>query len=398
MEHGVHDERDDTPRANGAAMRDRSPIRVVLVGPSMDILGGQAVQVTRLLRRLRELDGIEVGFLPVNPRLPGPLRLLQRIKYVRTVATSIAYGISLLKGLRRYDVVHAFSASYTSYLLAPLPAMIVGKLYRKRVVLNYRSGEASDHLARSPRAVRTMRLADEIVVPSGYLVRVFAEFALHARAILNFVEMDGIEHHERASIRPVFLSNRNLEPLYNVACTLRAFAIIQREEPDARLTVVGDGSERGALESLARDLQLRNVEFAGKVPPDQMRVFYTAADVYLNSPNIDNMPNSVIEAFASGIPVVTTNAGGIPFIVTHGETGFMVACNDHEALARHALALVRTPALARTVASRAREVALARYVWEAVAAEWESLYRGLLHRNGNVAASTASSTALTGHP
>ena len=94
MEPGVHDVREDTPLANEAAMRDQSPIRVVLVGPSMDILGGQAVQVTRLLRRLRELNGIEVGFLPVNPRLPGPLRLLQQIKYVRTVATSIAYGLA----------------------------------------------------------------------------------------------------------------------------------------------------------------------------------------------------------------------------------------------------------------------------------------------------------------
>ena len=164
----------------------------------MDILGGQAVQVTRLLRRLRELDGIEVSFLAVNPRLPGPLRLLQRIKDLRTIATSIVYGLSLLKNIRTSDVVHAFSASYTSYLLAPLPAMLVAKLYGKRIVLNYRSGEASDHLARSSFAVRTMRLADEIVVPSGYLVEVFAQFGLHARAILNFVDLDNLDYRERA--------------------------------------------------------------------------------------------------------------------------------------------------------------------------------------------------------
>src|SRR5205085_2222029 len=70
---------------------ERKKISVVLVGPSMDILGGQAVQVTRLLRRLRELEGFDVEFLAVNPRLPGFLRVLQRIKYVRTVVTSIAY-------------------------------------------------------------------------------------------------------------------------------------------------------------------------------------------------------------------------------------------------------------------------------------------------------------------
>ena len=376
--------------------RALATIRVCLVGPSMDILGGQAVQVTRLLRRLRELNGIEVDFLPVNPRLPGPLRLLQRIKYVRTITTSIVYFASLLTRLRKYDVIHAFSASYTSYLLAPLPAMIVARLYGKRIVLNYRSGEAPDHLARSPLAVRTMRLADEIVVPSAYLVAVFAQFGLGARAILNFVDLDALDHRERTQIQPVFLSNRNLEPLYNVACTLRAFAIVQQQATDAKLTVVGDGSERGALEALTRELSLRNVEFVGKVPPQRMREFYRAADVYLNSPNIDNMPNSIIEAFASGLPVVTTNAGGIPFIVTDGETGFMVACNDHEGLARRALELLRNPALAHEVAARAHDICLRRYVWNAVAAEWERLYRGLVQHRGIAAAHAVSPVARRG--
>ena len=352
-------------------------IRICLVGPSMDIVGGQAVQVTRLLRRLRECDGLDVDFLPVNPRLPGPFRMLQRVKFIRTIATSIAYGASLLHRVRRYDVIHAFSASYTSYLLAPLPALLVARLFGKRIVLNYRSGEANDHLRRSPLARWTMRLADEIVVPSGYLVGVFAQFGLTARAIVNFVDLDRIDHRVRTTIRPIFLSNRNLEPLYNVACTVRAFAIIQRDQPDARLTIVGDGSERAALERLARQLALRNVTFVGKVAPERMREFYDAADVYLNSPAIDNMPNSIIEAYAAGIPVVTTNAGGIPYVVTHADTGFMVESDDHEGMARCALELIHVPERA-LVAVRARDVCLRRYVWPAVAAEWERLYRGLI--------------------
>ena len=122
------------------------PLRVLLVGPSLDILGGQAVQAARLHERLREIPGLAVDFLPVNPRLPGPLRRLQQVRYVRTVATSAAYLASLLRRVPRYDVVHAFSASYTSYLLAPLPALAVAKLFGRRTVLNYRSGEADASL------------------------------------------------------------------------------------------------------------------------------------------------------------------------------------------------------------------------------------------------------------
>src|SRR5215207_5017779 len=333
-------------------------VRVLLVGPSLDILGGQAVQAARLLAHLRGVPGLEVGFLPVNPRLPGPLHALQRVKYVRTIVTSIAYVASLLRQVPRWDVVHAFSASYWSFLLAPLPAMVVGKLYGKRVVLNYRSGEADDHLRRSPRvAVPAMRrLADAIAVPSGYLVDVFARFGLRARSIFNFVDIDRIPYRERPSPpRPHFLSNRNFEPMYNVAAVLRAFARVQAEVPEARLTVAGYGSQDAALRALARELALRDVEFTGRVSPEAMPALYDAADVYLNAPDIDNMPNSVIEAYAAGLPVVTTDAGGIPYIVHDGETGLMVPSGDDAALAAAALRLLREPDLARRLAARARD-------------------------------------------
>src|SRR5258708_3565189 len=82
------------------------PLRVLIVAPSMDILGGQAVQAARLMKRLREEPSLEIGFLPINPRLPGILRKLQSIKYVRTVVTSMMYCATLLARVGQYDVVH----------------------------------------------------------------------------------------------------------------------------------------------------------------------------------------------------------------------------------------------------------------------------------------------------
>lgn len=356
------------------------PVRVCLVGPSLDILGGQAIQLERLRKRLEELPGIEVSFIPVNPRLPGPLRLLQRIKYVRTVFTSAAYLASLLVKLWKVDVVHAFSASYWSFLLAPVPAMIVSRLYRKPVILNYRSGEAADHLATWRTAVPLMRLAARIVTPSGYLVDVFARHGLHAQSIFNFVEIDTIPWRERPRPQPVFFSNRNLEPMYNVECTLRAFGLIRERYPLARLVVAGDGSQRAHLERVAASLGLDGVTFTGKVAPPEMARLYDAADIYLNSPDIDNMPNSVIESFAAGLPVVTTDAGGIPFIVRHESNGLMVRCGDHQAMAEAALRLLDEPELPLRLARQARQEVLDRYVWPAVSPQWRSLYTDLAAR------------------
>ena len=364
-------------------------VRVCLVAPSMDIIGGQSVQARLLLERLRDSTGVSVSLLPINPRLPRGLRWLQRIKYVRTVATSIAYVASLLRRLPSCDVVHAFSASYWSFLLAPLPAMLIGRLFGKCVVLNYHSGQAEDHLTRWGAIVLpAMRLAHEIVVPSPYLVSVFGRFGLHAKALPNFVETEQLHFRSRAPLRPAFLANRNFEPHYNVSCVLRAFALVQERMPDASIVVAGDGSERDLLRDLARDLRLRNVEFTGPVSPERMPQLYDRCDIYINASDIDNMPLSILEAFASGLPVVTTDAGGIPFVVTNESTALMVSRGDHRALADAALRLLADDALAQRLISNGRAECDTRYTWRAVRSQWEEFYQAIGGDNG-VAADVA---------
>ena len=361
------------------AANGTGPVRVCLVAPSLAILGGQAVAAQRLLERLRMVPGLEVDFLPHDPRTNALLRQLQRVKYVRTVATSIAYVESLLRRLPRYDVVHVFSASYWSFLLAPTPAILIGKAFGKRVVVNYRSGEAQDHLTRWPKtSIPTLQRADAVATPSDYLVDVFARFGIRAESIHNFVDPEAVRYRQRDVLRPVFLSNRNFQRLYNVPCVLRAFAQIQTQRPDARLIVVGNGPERERVHALARELALRNVEFAGAVQPTEMGRYYDEADVYLNASDIDNMPNSIIESFACGLPVVTTRAGGIPYIVEHERNGLLVDCGDHRALANAALRLLDEPALAHRLIDEGLSDVERLYTWEAVGERWAALYRRLV--------------------
>jgi glycosyltransferase involved in cell wall biosynthesis len=353
------------------------PLRVLIVAPSLDILGGQAVQAERLINHLRAEPSLEIGFLPINPRLPGILRKLQAVKYLRTVVTSIMYVATLLAQVRRYDVVHTFSASYFSFVLAPTPAILIAKLFGKKVLLNYHSGEADDHLTRWSRsAIPTIRLADQIAVPSEYLVSVFARHGLRARAIFNIIGTETFRFRERRPLRPLFLSNRNLELHYGVDRVLRAFALIQQRIPEARLKVAGDGSQRRSLEQLAGALELRQVEFSGQIDQDKIFGQYDAADIYLNGSEIDNQPLSLLEAFACGLPVITTDAGGIPGIVSHERTGLMVQCGDCEGLAREALRLLKDQSLAERLTREAR-LECQRYSWEAVRTQWLELYEEL---------------------
>lgn len=365
--------------------KEEKPIRLLLVAPALRILGGQAVQANYLLQHLKREPGFEVNFVPHNPSLPGPLKLLQKIRYVRTLVTSFVYCLNLLIKIPQHDVVHTFSASYLSFLLAPTPAILIARLFGKKVILNYRSGEAEDHLRTWPRtSLPIMRLADELIVPSQYLIDVFAKFGLRATAVANIIDPNRFRFHERKPLLPIFFSNRNLYPLYNVACIVRAFAKIQQRFPEARLIIAGDGSQRPSLEALARELKLQNVEFRGRVAPNRMHELEDQVHIYLNSSNIDNMPGSILESFASGMPVITTSAGGIKCIVTHEKTGILVPKNDHEAMASWAIKLLEAPDFAAEIARNAYEECTA-YTWEAVRPSWLAAYARLAGRDDCVA-------------
>ena len=368
-------------------------LRVAIVVASLRILGGQAVQAQRMIDGWRTDPAIDAWIVPVNPVPPPPIDRLLRMKYVRTLVTQLWYWPLLFRELRRADLVHIFSASYSSFLLAPLPAVVVARLLGKPILLNYHSGEAPDHLRRSWIARRILlRHVDLNVVPSPFLRGVLASFGIEAEVVHNTIDLREFSYRVRKPLAPRLLSTRNFEPLYNVACVLRAFARVQAHHPDASLVLVGSGSQDAALRSLASALKLRRVTFAGSVPPSQIARFYADADLYVQSPSIDNMPLSVLEAFASGLPVVSTGVGGVPTILTHGVHGLLAPDDDDAALAAHVLHLLADPDEARRMAAAAHESCL-QYGWPAVREGWLAAYRAVM-RGGRAprAAGTCSTS------
>jgi glycosyltransferase involved in cell wall biosynthesis len=377
-----------------SAMSERIRIKVALIAPSLRILGGQAVQADRLLSAWRNDPDVDAWLVPVNPDLPAPLSGLQRIKYVRTVTTELIYLPLLVREIARADVVHVFSASYSSFLLAPLPAILVARALGKPVVLNYRSGEAADHLRRSAVARKTLRTVDRNIVPSRYLVEVFRAFDIDAAVVPNIVDLERFRFRERDPLRPRLLSTRNFDALYNVAATIRAFKIVQHRWPDASLTLVGGGAEEASLRALVAQLGLRHVTFAGRAAPETMAHYYAENDIYVQSPNIDNMPTSVLEAFASGAPVVSTEAGGVPAILTHGVHGLLAPLADFEALGQHILRLLAAPDYARTLA-RAALATCEGCTWPKVRDQWLRAYRSVLPAGaGSITENTQNAAPL----
>lgn len=350
------------------------PIRVLLIAPSLHILGGQAVQGQRLIHWVSERPEVEIGFQPINPKLPGFLIHLQDIKFLRTVITLSLYFGMLAARVWRYDILHVFSASYWSYNLGTLPALFFAKLYGKKIILNYRDGQCEDHLTNWPMAVPTVKMMNRVVTPSGYLVEVFSRFGIKADHISNVIDMEPFHYRQRGKLRPVILHNRILDTLYNIQCTLRAFKRILERYPEASLTLAHDGPSHGLLEEYARSIGLCNYKFIGKVPYPKVPDLYDAHDIYITTPDTDCFPGSLLECYASGLPVIATKAGGIPYIAENERTALLVEKDDDAAVAECVFRLLEDPELGARLTSNAYESAKG-YLGPRIRDQWVELYQ-----------------------
>jgi glycosyltransferase involved in cell wall biosynthesis len=348
--------------------------RIALVAASLEIIGGQAIQARLLAEELRN-EGYEVSFIPIDPHFPTGLQWLRRYPYARTLLNQALYLPSLLR-LRRADVAHVFSASYWSFLLSPLPAILAGRTLGKRIVLNYHSGEAGDHLGSWGIFVHPwLRLVDEIVVPSEYLRNVFARHAHRTRVIRNVVDTSRFQYRGRVPLRPRLLSTRNLESHYRVDNTIEAFALLKAKYSEATLTIAGYGSEEDRLRWRAISLGIDGIRFVGRVEPPAMPNLYEEADIFVNSSVVDNQPVSVLEAFAAGLPVVSTGTGDIAGMVRDGETGLLVPPGDPTAMAEAVTTLLENPTRALLITRFARQE-VKKYTWPQVRQEWAAVYSG----------------------
>jgi glycosyltransferase involved in cell wall biosynthesis len=363
-------------RKAGTESVTSSRIRVAFVAPSLRYVGGQAVQADLLMRNWNNDPDVEASFVAVDPSPPPGLGWVERVPLLRTILREPRYILALWRRLKSAEVVHIFSASYTSFLLAPLPAWLIARQQGKRTLVNYRSGECRDHLRRSYIARRVLRDTDRLVVPSGYLVDVLAEFGLTAQAIPNIVDVSQFSFRARRPLRPHLVCTRGFHPYYCVDVVVRAFAEVQKTFPDARLDLVGGGPLEGEIRNLVRQMSLEGVAFKGVAARTEIGRFYDEADIFINASKLDNMPVSVLEAFASGLPVVSTEPEGMRYVVDHERTGLLSTPGDAVALGQNVVRVLQDSELANRLTSNARRE-LQRYSWAVVREQWREVYQAL---------------------
>ena len=334
-------------------------LRLALVGPTPPPSGGMANQTQQLARLLRS-EGAQVELVPVNaPYRPA---WVSRLRGVRAAFRLLSYLPLLWRAAGRNDLMHVMASSGWSWHLFAAPAVWIAWMRKVPVIVNYRGGEAESFFQRAFRWVRpTLARASSVMVPSGFLAEVFARQQVETVVVPNVIDLESFRPAPEASFEGRrLIVTRNLEPVYDVATAIRAFEIVAASFPDSRLIVAGDGPERPKLESLVTQRGLHErVRFTGNLPNEQVADLYQTAALMLNSSLADNMPISILEAAASGVAVVSTDVGGVPYLVRDGESALLVPPGDPAALAQAAIRLLSDRELYLSLREAGRRTAVA---------------------------------------
>ncbi len=177
----------------------------------------------------------------------------------------------------------------------------------------------------------------------------------------------------------------DLKPVKGVKYLIKAFAQLQRDYKNdtTALYLIGDGIERGNLEALASELHVeKKVYFLGRKAHDEIPLWMNAADIFVLPSISEGFPTVIPEAMMCGLPVVASNVGGIPEIVVHGQTGFLVMSKESGSLAEYIKLLAEDANLRKKFSQAALDGSI-KYTWENNAAEYVKIYEDSVHNDSS---------------
>lgn len=279
-----------------------------------------------------------------------------------------------------YKIAHVEVFSGRAFLWAEAACWALRRAGR-RYVLTLHGGNLPAFARKWPgRVRRLLGSAVAVTAPSRYLAEEMSPYRADILLLPNALDLDAYPFVARSSPGPRLVWLRAFHETYNPGMAVQVLALLRSEFPEIRLTMVGpdkgDGSLRRARR-LAERLGVRDhVSFASGVPKQEVPRCLNQGDIFLNTTNVDNTPVSVLEAMACGVCVVSTDAGGLPYLLEDGHDALLVRQEDSETMACAVRRVLREPGLAQRLSENGRAT-VEQFDWSVVLPQWESLLSSL---------------------
>lgn len=251
------------------------------------------------------------------------------------------------------------------------------RLLGKKYIPILHGGNLPERLDNSPKLSKSVFCHSYMnVAPSGYLHHEF-EVRGYSRLITipNNIDISVYKYKERKVLRPRLLWVRSFAEIYNCTMAIEVLNLLLKQYPDTELCMVGpdkDGSMQKTID-LAKSYGIdKHLKLTGQMPKSEWHKLSEDYDIFISTTNFDNTPVSVIEAMALGLPVISTNVGGVPYLVRDNEDALLVEKGNAEVMADMSVFLLSNPDTALSISRKARTKAES-FDWNEVKKQWQSL-------------------------
>lgn len=302
-----------------------------------------------------------------------------KVKVVSSIKNRLLRLISMLLSIPRYCIQSEYvlidTYSTQNFVYAFLCSQLC-RIFKLKYVAILRGGNLPERLVRSPKLCRMIfKNSFANVAPSNYLKIAFEEKGYPTAYIPNVIEIENYNYKAREVIEPKLLYVRSFSQIYNPQLAIEVLYELSLTYPEAKLCMIGPEKD-DTLEKckkLAISLGvIDKVEFTGRLTKKEWHKKSEDYDIFINTTNFDNTPVSVMEAMALGLPVVTTNVGGIPYLVTDGKDGLLVEKENKHQMLTAIQQLLKDKNKVSTLTSNARNK-VESFDWNVVKNQWLEL-------------------------
>jgi glycosyltransferase involved in cell wall biosynthesis len=341
---------------------------ILLIGNFLSLQGANRTMAEEFALRLKNATW---SVLTASSYCFRPLRLLDMLWTV------------LFRRLE-YQVAYVEVYSGMAFLWAEVVCQLLDML-RKPYLLTLHGGNLPSFAHRWPSRVRRLlRNANIVTAPSRYLQEELRFYRENIVLISNPLEIKNYRFHLRSTPGPHLVWLRAFHNIYHPEMVPLVIANLRSSFPEIILTMIGPDKKDGSLretQMLIEKIGLqKNIEIVLGIPKSKVPEYLEDADIFINTTNVDNTPVSVLEAMACGLCVVSTNVGGIPYLLNNEKDALLVPPNDPEAMATAVRRILTEPGLAARLSQNAR-CKVEQFEWSVILPQWEALFSEIINQH-----------------
>jgi glycosyltransferase involved in cell wall biosynthesis len=290
--------------------------------------------------------------------------------------------ITVITHRNDYDLAHIEVYSGNAFIWAELVCQVL-KILGKFFVLTLHGGNLPEFAKIWPgRVKRLFCIASVVTTPSHYLSNAMTPYYQGIRQIANSLDISNYNYKVRKDVLPKIIWLRAFHEIYNPMLVPKVIEIISREYPNVSSIMIGPDKQDGSLEKtkqLVFDLGLnKNVHFPGSISKSDVPEWLEKGDIFINTAKIDNTPVSVLEAMACGLCIISTNVGGIRFLLKDEVTALLVESDNPQVMANAIRRLLQDRELAEEISRNAYRTSL-NFDSLHIIEEWKKLYLEVSH-------------------